>query len=132
MTKEDLTEYCDLKKEIEGLEKRIDKIHKTTEMVSDTVQNGYKHRTVIFGIDLSRKRKLHMYEEKLKKFYNKLLEEQNKIEDYIETIPKSDIRQIFRYKYIDNLNWLQIMYQMKYKAESTARMKHDRFLEENL
>ena len=36
------------------------------------------------------------------------------------------------HKYIDNLNWLQIMHQMKYKAESTARMKHDRFLEENL
>lgn len=132
MTKGELVEYCDLKKEIEDLEKRIDKIHKTTEMISDTVQNGYKHRAIIFGIDLSRKRKLHTYEDKLQKFYDKLFEEQNKIEDYIESIPKSDIRQIFRYKYIDNFNWLQIMHQMKYKAESTARMKHDRFLEENL
>ncbi|MCI8760436.1 MAG: hypothetical protein HFJ34_04875 [Clostridia bacterium] len=132
MTKKELVEYCDLKKEIEDLEKRIDKIHRMTEMVSDTVQNGYKHRAVVFGIDLTRKRKLHIYENKLQNFYDKLFEEQNKIEDYIETIPKSDIRQIFRYKYIDNLNWLQIMHQMKYKAESTARMKHDRFLEENL
>ncbi len=132
MTKEELIEYCDLKKEIEDLEKRIDKIHKTTEMVSDTVQNGYKHRAVIFGVDITRKRTLHEYENKLQKFYNKLFEKQNRIEDYIETIPKSDIRQIFRYKYIDNFSWLQIMHQMKYKAESTARMKHDRFLEENL
>lgn len=132
MTKEELIEYCDLKKEIEDLEKRIKKIHKITETVSDTVQNGYKHRAVIFGIDLSRKRKLHTYEYKLQNFYNKLFEEQNKIEDYIETIPKSDIRQIFRYKYIDDFSWLQIMHLMKYKAESTARMKHDRFLEENL
>lgn len=132
MTKEELIEYCDLKKEIEDLEKRIDKIHKTTEMISDTVQNGYKHRAVIFGVDLIRKRKLHTYEDKLQCFYDKLFEQQNKIEDYIESIPKSDIRQIFRYKYIDNFNWLQIMHLMKYKAESTARMKHDRFLEENL
>lgn len=132
MTKEELIEYCDLKKEIEDLEKRIDKIHKTTEMISDTVQNGYKHRAVIFGVDLRRKRKLHAYEDKLQNFYDKLFEEQNKIEDYIESIPKSDIRQIFRYKYIDNFNWLQIMHLMKYNAESTARMKHDRFLEENL
>ena len=132
MTKEELIEYCDLKKEIEDLEKRIDKIHKTTEMVSDTVQNGYKHRAVIFGVDITRKRTLHEYENKLQKFYNKLFEKQIRIEDYIETIPKSDIRQIFRYKYIDNFSWLQIMHQMKYKAESTARMKHDRFLEENL
>ena len=132
MTKEELIEYCNLKKEIEDLKKRIDKIHKTTEMVSDTVQNGYKHRAAIFGVDLIRKRKLHAYEDKLQCFYDKLFEQQNKIEDYIESIPKSDIRQIFRYKYIDNFNWLQIMHLMKYKAESTARMKHDRFLEENL
>lgn len=132
MTKEELIEYCNLKKEIEDLEKRIDKIHKTTEMVSDAVQNGYKHRAIIFGVDLSRKRKIHEYENKLQRFYNKLFEEQNRIEDYIEKIPKSDIRQIFRYKYIDNFNWLQIMHLMKYKSESTARMKHDRFLEENL
>lgn len=132
MTKEELIEYCNLKKEINDLEKRIDKIHKTTEMVSDTVQNGYKHRAIIFGIDITRKRKISAYKAKLEDFYDKLLQEQNRIENYIETIPKSDVRQIFRYKYIDNMNWLQIMHQMKYKAESTARMKHDRFLEENL
>ena len=105
MTKKELIEYCDLKKEIEDLEKRIDRIHKTTQMVSDTVQNGYKHRAVIFGVDLTRKRKLHAYEDKLQNFYDKLFEQQNKIEDYIESIPKSDIRRIFRYKYIDNFNW---------------------------
>ena len=132
MTRNQLVEYCDLKKEIEDLEKRIDKIHKTSEMVSDTVQNGYKHRAVIYGVDLKRKRKLNMYENKLQEFYDKLFEEQNQIEDYIETIPQSNIRQIFRYRYIDGFNWLQIMHLMKYKSESTARMKHDRFLEENL
>lgn len=132
MTREQLIQYCDLKKEIQDLENRIDKIHKTTEMVSDAVQNGYKHRAIIYGVDLSRKRKLHTYEDKLQEFYNKLFEEQNEIEDYIETIKKSDIRSIFRFKYIDNFNWLQIMHLMKYKSESTARMKHDRFLEENL
>ena len=73
-----------------------------------------------------------MYENKLQEFYGKLFEEQNQIEDYIETIPQSNIRQIFRYRYIDGFNWLQIMHLMKYKSESTARMKHDRFLEENL
>lgn len=132
MTKGELVEYCDLKNEIADLENRIDKIRKLSEMVSDTVQNGYKHRAVIYGVDLKRKRKLHMYENKLQEFYDKLFEEQNKIEDYIETIPNSSIRQIFRYKYIDGFSWIQIMHSMKYKSESTARMKHDRFLEENL
>ena len=132
MTKNELVEYCDLKNEISDLENRIDKIHKMSEMVSDTVQNGYKHRAVIFGIDLNRKRKLHMYENKLQNFYDKLFEKQNKIEDYIETIPQSNIRQIFRYRYIDGFSWIQIQVLMQYKSESTARVKHDRFLEENL
>jgi len=132
MTKEELIEYCDLKKEIEDLEKRIDKIHKTTEMISDTVQNGYKHRAIIFGVDLTRKRKLHNYENKLQCFYDKLFEQQNKIEDYIESIPKSKTRRIFRHRYIDNMNWKQIQVCMKYRHEDTARKQHDKFLEENL
>ena len=132
MTRNQLVEYCDLKKEIEELEKRIDKIHKTSEMVSDTVQNGYKHRAIIYGVDLKRKRKLNMYENKLQEFYDKLFEEQNQIEDYIETIPQSNIRQIFRYRYIDGFSWNQIQVLMEYKHEDTARRKHDRFLEKNL
>lgn len=132
MTKEELIEYCDLKKEIKDLEERIDKIHKTTEMISDTVQNGYKHRAVIYGVDLTRKRKLHTYEDKLQNFYNKLFTEQNRIEDYIETIPKSNIRKIFRHRYIDNMNWKQIQVCMEYRHEDTARKQHDKFLEENL
>lgn len=132
MTKEELIQYCDLKKEIKDLEDRIDKIHKTTEMISDTVQNGYKHRAVIYGMDLNRKRKLCMYENKLKEFYDKLLEEQNKIEDYIENIKESDIRQIFRYKYIDGMSWIQIQVLMKFRHEDTARKRHDKFLDEKL
>ena len=42
----------------------------------------------------------------------------------------SDIRKIIRLKYEDNLSWIQIMFKMNYNAESTARMKLDRFLEE--
>ena len=132
MTKGELVEYCDLKNEIADLENRIDKIRKLSEMVSDTVQNGHKHRAVIYGVDLNRKRKLHMYENKLQEFYDKLLEEQNKIEDYIETIPNSSIRQILRYRYIDGFNWKQIQVLMKYNHEDTARKKHDKFLEENM
>lgn len=132
MTKNELVEFCDLKNEIADLENRIDKIHKLSEMVSDTVQNGYKHRAVIYGVDLNRKRKLNIYENKLQTFYDKLFEEQNKIEDYIEKIPQSNIRQIFRYRYIDGFNWKQIQVLMKYNHEDTARKKHDKFLEENM
>ena len=51
MNKEKLIQYCDLKKEIENLKKRIDKIEKQSEMVADVVQNGYKGKAYIYGYD---------------------------------------------------------------------------------
>lgn len=53
---------------------------------------------------------------------------QTEIETYINNIERSDIRQIFEHRYIDNMNWIQIQIAMGYKHENTARMKHDRFL----
>ncbi len=87
---------------------------------------------MIFGVDILRQNKLETYKNKLEIFYNKLFDLQNKIEEYIENIPDSATRQIYRYRYIDNMTWFQIADIMNYNGESTPRMKHDRFLEENL
>ena len=132
MTKEELIQYSDLKTEIEKLERRIEKVKKQSEMISDVVQNGYKGRAIISGYDCYRKRKLDKLETILQERHDKAVQMQTDIEKYINTIPESNIRQIFEHRYIDNMNWIQIMYEMKYESESTARMKHDRFLEENL
>ncbi len=132
MTKEELIQYCDLKNEIEKLEKRIEKIKKQSNLVADVVQNGYKKHAIVKGIDYIRKHKLDKLEVVLQERHDKALQMQTDIETYINTIPKSDIRQIFEHRYIDNMNWLQIMHEMRYNEESTARKKHDRFLEENL
>lgn len=132
MTKEILIQYCDLKNEIHKLEKRIDVIEKQSEMVSDVVQNGYKGHAVIYGYDCNRAYKLNLLKLTLKERYNKALQMQTDIETYINTIPKSDIRQIFEHRYIDNMNWIQIQGIMGYRHEDTARKKHDKFMEENL
>lgn len=57
-----LIQYCDLKKEIDKLEKRISNIRKQSEMASDVVQNGYKRHAVIFGVDITRVGKLKKLE----------------------------------------------------------------------
>ncbi len=129
MTKEKLIQYCDIKEEISKLEKRIDRIEKQSEMVSDVVQNGYKGRAVIYGFDCNRSFKLQRLEDILKKRRDRLLDLQMEIEEWIDTIPRSDIRQIFEHRYIDDMSWIQIQIVMKYNHENTARMKHDRFLE---
>lgn len=132
MTREDLIQYCDLKKEVEKLEKKIDRIEKQSEMISDVVQNGYKRHAVIYGFDCDRAYKLDLLKLTLQERYNKALEMQTKIEMYINSISKSDIRQIFEHRYIDNMNWYKIQTIMGYNSEDTARKKHDKFLEENL
>lgn len=132
MTKEILIQYCDLKQEVQKLEKRIDRLEKQSEMVSDVVQNGYKGHAVIYGYDYNRVFKLDILKRILKKRYDTTLELQIQIEEYINKIPKSDIRQIFEHRYIDNMNWYQIQTAMRYRHEDTARKKHDKFLEENL
>lgn len=108
-----LNSISETQKEIADLEKRIDKIRKQSEFVSDIVQNGYKRHAKIYGIDLIRRHKLDSYENKLQNFYQKLIDQQNEIEDYIENIDNPNIRRIFRYKYIDNLNWIQIQIKMR-------------------
>lgn len=132
MTKEQLTQYSDLVKERDKLEKRIEKIRKQSDYISDSVQNGYKRHLVIFGYDLSRKNKLHELEDILVERDAKIIIQQVEIEKYINTIQKSEIRQIFGHRYIDNMNWYQVAEIMGYNNEDTPRKRHDRFLEENL
>lgn len=134
MSKNDLEELLHIKNEITQIEKRIARIEKQSSMASDVVQNGYKRHAVIYGVDVKRAYKLQGYYEKLKKFKIMLVEKEAEIENYIETIPFSEIRQIFRLKYINGMNWVQVAHEMnrQYKrkeySEESIRKKHDRFL----
>lgn len=132
MTKEILEQYTDLLKEIEKLKKRVSKLEKQSEFTSDVVQNGYKRHAVIHGYDCNRAYKLHTLEGILKERQEIIMKQEIEIEQWINSIEKSDIRQIFEHKYIDGMNWLQIQIEMKYRHEDTARKKHDKFLKENL
>ena len=113
MTKEYLVQYCELQDEIKKLEERIEKIHKQSEMVSDVVQNGYKRHAVVYGYDLKRKHKLDALEATLQERHDMLLDMQNEIETWINSISDSDIRQIIEHRYIDNMNWIQVQFAMR-------------------
>jgi len=51
------------------------------------------------------------------------------IEEFIDTIPDSLTRRVFRYRYIDNLSWTVIAMRMNKVHESYPRKIHDRYLE---
>ncbi len=113
MTKNILVQYCDLQSEIKKLEDKLNRIHKQSAMVSDIVQNGYKRHAVIYGCDIARQHKLEKLESILQKRYDLLLEMQIEIEDWINSIDRSDIRQIMEHRYIDGMNWLQVQFAMR-------------------
>ena len=131
MIKELLSQYNELIKERDDLKRRLENVKKRSELTSDVVQIGIKRYGTIVGADWKRMELINKYQESINKAYIKVEELKLQIENFIQSIGDSALRQIFRYKYIDEKNWIQIMHLMKYNSEDTARKKHDRFLEKN-
>ena len=137
--KELLEQLSSLHSEVEDLQKRLDKLeNKPLKTVIDSVQGSstsypyIKHNCVIEGIEYPKQGK---QKRKLRKLINENKRELDKrinnLEYELKKVEDSEIRQIIRFKYEDNLSWVQIMFKMKYNSESTAKMKLKRFLEEN-
>lgn len=134
--KSDLEQMSFLHKEIEDLQERLDKLNKPLKQVIDSVQGsstGYpyiQHHCIIEGVEYPRRN--NKQKRKLKKLIVentiKLDKMLTNLEYELKKIEDSEIRRIIRYKYEDNLSWIQIMFKMKYNSESTARTKLDRFL----
>ena len=136
MTKEFLDDIENISKELEGLKKRLANIeNKECTVVKDSVQGSSKnypyiqHNCAIEGVEVPKNRHLkHKYKKMIKSKQYKLDKLRVQLEYELNYVKESEIRDIIRYKYNDNMTWLQIMFEMNYSSESTARMKLERFL----
>ena len=151
MDKNILSEYADMKEEIKDLrrriaedQKRIDQLQRT--IVSDSVSCGKKGKKPIRTVKIKGfpkveiERRIEMMKKrqaKLQMLETDLIEKQLQVEEYIQTIQKSELRTMFRLYYIDNLTWYQVALRMnqtfpkrkiKY-TDDNCRKRHDRFLE---
>ena len=140
-------EICDLQDRIDQDERKLARIEKEG-AVSDTVRGTRKDGTIgpikITGYPIpevdrvknmikKRVAKLHILEDELQ-------EAVNAVDDFIAKIPKSDLRQIFRFYYLDDMTWAAVAINMNYRfpnrrikyTEDNCRMRHDRYLEKNL
>ena len=150
MEKSVLIEYCDMQVEIKELKKLIkvteEKIAKMEEKerTRDVVSGGaggtqhfkvegfpIPEYTKVKRLLISRRERLKMKEEEL-------LEITNQAEEYIESIKRSEIRIMFRMRYIEGLTWNQVAHQMnemfsrtkRTYTEDGCRMKGNRFFKE--
>lgn len=153
VTKDIIIQYCELREEIKDLRERIDKdelrLQKIEEegVVSDTVTGTRADGTIgsikITGFPIPEystvKAMLKKRIAKLQIMEDELHEAMSAVDDFINAIPKSDLRQMFRFYYIDDMTWRRVATNMNKRfpnrrisyTEESCRKRHDRFLEKN-
>ena len=151
MDKNVLIQYVEMKEEIKDLRRRIHEnereLAKLENMiVTDSVTRGKRGKKPLGTVKITgrptaaialKQKLLKKRNDRLTALEAELLELTNQAEEYIETIPKSALRIIFRLYYIDDLTWYQVALKMNQKfpkrrikyTEDNCRMRHNRFLE---
>lgn len=150
MDKEILVQYAEMIEEIKDIRKRIVKLEKERQrlektIVADTVKGTRKDGTYgpikVTGIpsrEYERKSKsIDRLQELLEEKETKLLELTCQAEEYIDSIPKSELRIMFRLYFIDGLSDVKVAMEMnrifphrkkKYTDESVKK-RRQRFFE---
>lgn len=148
-----LSQYCELREEIKDLNQRIEADQRRLEkieqegMVSDSVKGTRADGTIgsirITGFPVPEYDKVKsMIEKRLAKLQimeDELQEALNATDDFINKIPKSDLRMIFRFYYVDDMTWAKVALNMNSRfpkrrikyTEDNCRKRHDRYLEKN-
>ena len=151
MDKNVLIQYVEMKEEIKDLRRRIHENERElakleTMIVTDSVTRGKRGKKPLGTVKITgrptaaialKQKLLKKRNDRLTALEAELLELTNQAEEYIETIPKSELRIIFRLYYIDDLTWYQVALQMNQKfpkrrikyTEDNCRMRHNRLLE---
>ncbi len=147
MEKHILEQYTNLQQEERDIIRRIQSVNDkllNMEMqgylVADSVTCGRKGKKPLGTRTLKgfpypeyeqKRARLKTYKLQLQLMDDKLLQLLNDVEEYIQGIDDSRIRNILRYRYVDNLNWVQVAHRMggKHTADS-CRMAHNLFLKD--
>ncbi len=102
MSEKELSQYFHLKKEIEDLEERIAKLGNGVGSIEIKDMPGGSHKIS------SIQEKIIILKEQWINARISALEEYIKIENYIKTIEDSELRTIFRMRFLDLKNWEEI------------------------
>lgn len=143
ISKEILIQYSDLQQEITELHDRKKSLEKqfksfldggtVTDMVTGG-SGGIQHFKIegfpVVAYEKARnalQRNIQRIEDK----YTELLELQNDVEEYIESIADSRMRRIIRMRFLDKLTWNQVADNIGGgNTEDSVRMAFNRFIEE--
>ena len=148
MDKAILVQYCEMKEEIKDLRRRIQKLDRFLEnppLVADVVKGTRRDGTIgpikITGIPEPE----YIRKQGIRERYRKLLEAKEaelleltcQAEEYIGSIPQSELRTMFRLYFIDGYYYAGVamrmnsMFPKRRYTEESVRKKITRFFEEN-
>ncbi len=137
--KQELKQIDSLRKEIKYIEDKIDKLNsKPVQIVQDSVSASSvsfpytRHTAKIEGFETPKNK--NKYKKMLKDKRYKLEKAINHLEYELNQIEDSELRMLIRYRYEDNLNYVQIAHRMndygeKIYSDDSVRMKLNRFFE---
>jgi DNA-directed RNA polymerase specialized sigma subunit len=132
LTKEELSKLRKIKTEIDQIRRELENIE--PEYTQDSVTGSYtcfpytQHPIKIAGYAIdSYERKVQRIQSRLNRKLTELVEEKDRLTEFIYSIDDGDLRQILTYRYMNGLTWKEIGEHMNY-ATSTIRLKHDGFI----
>lgn len=142
MTKEVLIQYSDIAEEVKDLRRRVEETERQLSKIEsggsviDTVKGGsggmqhFKVEGFPYPEYSRKKTLLYTRKANLEMLEFELLEKVNEVDEYINTLDDARIRRILRFRYIDNLSWVQVAYNMGGNCTAdSVRMEHNRFIE---
>ena len=118
-----------MKREIIQLQKEIDSLPVTRDTVqaSSNILPYQKHAVVIEGVDSIRLQRLRKRLERRRDEYMDMVDE---INDFIESIDDSMIRQLVAYRYLNHMSWNDIAANMGYRyTPDQLRKRLERFFQ---
>lgn len=124
-----------MQKEIRELEEKINKLEiKVNEfsiVEASSLKPPYQKQNIkVDHIDIKKKRTLNYYKSMLQERYDRLLEQQIKVEEFIDNLPNSRLRRIFTYRYFEQCTWQKVAYKIGGGAtEQSIKLEHFRYLE---
>ena len=128
MVRGELNELYWLNKEITDLQNRIQELDETCGVSSSKMGDGIHSGNVSNPVEQVALKKMEL-QKKLANTMVNILEEKDKIERFVETIPDSQIRTIIRLRNIDLMTWEQIGEFLGLDRKTVAG-KYNKFLDE--
>ena len=125
MTLRELEEYRMLKNEVVQITESLERLGNASMLVFDSIRSSSSKERIIPVIGIS-PRYMTIYnkrKERLENHIKKLLDKLSDIEDFVQNIEKSEIRQIIELRYIRGLTWRKTAEKVYngYASEDTPR-----------